>query len=406
MTYYAHWTEADRLYTIEWWNEEGTEKIDSKQLAYGTPFTGQNQGDRGNKPGGTGYDGWYTQPNKNGHKLQETDAVQSDAKYYAGWNQEWYKYKVSFDSRGLLNNLGIAVNIPVQKVTYNELAEAPDLSAYTDFTLAGWYYEQTTKKNGRTTTTKVDWDFATSKVTDDVTLMPKWSKIQAYDEATLRNAFKYVGVGANDYGTVVMTDDITIKEQLQSVINGGVTFDGGGHKITFNGTGTSSLSSYPINFSAIKITIKNLTFTGTGGIFLQSQSLHNDERYYNEWYTPDQVLENVTFDNCRNGKNGGAVYIFGGWAKFDKCNFTNNSAAYGGAVYVEAFTGNSVFCKGSLTKFVGCTFRGNSATSGGSNVYIGGERDASMDWVMFESCSGVTNGTYKGNSNKTGKAVG
>lgn len=190
------------------------------------------------------------------------------------------------------------------------------------------------------------------------------------------------------------------------MINGGVTFDGGGHKITFNGTGISSLSSYPINFSAIKITIKNLTFTGTGGIFLQSQSLHNDERYYNEWYTPDQVLENVTFDNCRNGKNGGAVYIFGGWAKFDKCKFTNNSAAYGGAVYVEAFTGNSVFCKGSLTKFVGCTFRGNSATSGGSNVYIGGERDASMDWVMFESCSGVTNGTYKGNSNKTGKAVG
>lgn len=410
MTYYAHWTEADRLYTIEWWNEEGTEKIDSRQLAYGTPFTYQNQGNCGNRSGGTGYywkfDGWYTQPNKGGDKLRVTDAVQSDAKYYAGWNQEWYKYTVSFDSRGLLNNLGIAVNIPVQKVTYNELAEAPDLSAYTDFTLAGWYYEQTTKKNGRTTTTKVDWDFATSKVTDDVTLMPKWSKIQAYDEATLRNAFKYVGVGANDYGTVVMTDDITIKEQLQSVINGGVTFDGGGHKITFNGTGTSSLSSYPINFSAIKITIKNLTFTGTGGIFLQSQSLHNDERYYNEWYTPDQVLENVTFDNCRNGKNGGAVYIFGGWAKFDKCKFTNNSAAYGGAVYVEAFTGNSVFCKGSLTKFVGCTFRGNSATSGGSNVYIGGERDASMDWVMFESCSGVTNGTYKGNSNKTGKVVG
>ena len=410
MTYYAHWTEADRLYTIEWWNEEGTEKIDSKQLAYGTPFTYQNQGDRGDKPGGAGYfwrfDGWYTQPNKNGDKLQETDAVQGNAAYYAGWNKEWYKYTVSFDSRGLLNNLGLAVDIPEQKVTYNELAAAPDLSAYTDFTLAGWYYEQTTKKNGRTTTTKVDWDFATSKVTDEVTLIPKWSKIQAYDEATLRNAFKYVGVGANDYGTVVMTDDITIKEQLQSVINGGVTFDGGGHKITFNGTGTSSLSSYPINFSAIKITIRNLTFTGTGGIFLQSQSLHNDERYYNEWYTPDQVLENVTFDNCRNGKNGGAVYIFGGWAKFDKCKFTNNSAAYGGAVYVEAFTGNSVFCKGSLTKFVGCTFRGNSATSGGSNVYIGGERDASMDWVMFESCSGVTNGTYKGNSNKTGKAVG
>ena len=411
VTYYAHWTEADRLYTIEWWNEEGTQKIESKQLAYGTPFTGQNQGDRGDKPGGAGYfwrfDGWYTRPNKNGDKLKETDAVQSDAKYYAGWNQEWYKYTVSFDSRGLLNNFGLAVTIPEQKVTYNELAAAPDLSAYTDFTLAGWYYEQTTKKNGKTTTTKVDWDFATSKVTDDVKLMPKWSKIQAYDEATLRNAFKYVGVGANDYGTVVMTDDITIKEQLQSVINGGVTFDGGGHKITFNGTGTSSLSSYPINFSAIKITIKNLTFTGTGGIFLQSQGLHNDERYYNEWYTPDQVLENVTFDNCRNGKNGGAVYIFGGWAKFDKCKFTNNSAAYGGAVYVEAFTGmNSVSCKGSLTKFVGCTFSGNSATSGGSNVYIGGERDASMDWVMFESCSGVTNGTYKGNSNKTGKVVG
>ena len=411
VTYYAHWTEADRLYTIEWWNEEGTQKIESKQLAYGTPFTGQNQGDRGDKPGGAGYfwrfDGWYTRPNKGGDKLKETDAVQSDAKYYAGWNQEWYKYTVSFDSRGLLNNLGLAVTISEQKVTYNELAAAPDLSEYTDFTLAGWYYEQTTKKNGKTTTTKVDWDFATSRVTDDVKLMPKWSKIQAYDEATLRNAFKYVGVGANDYGTVVMTDDITIKEQLQSVINGGVTFDGGGHKITFNGTGTSSLSSYPINFSAIKITIKNLTFTGTGGIFLQSQGLHNDERYYNEWYTPDQVLENVTFDNCRNGKNGGAVYIFGGWAKFDKCKFTNNSAAYGGAVYVEAFTGmNSVSCKGSLTKFVGCTFSGNSATSGGSNVYIGGERDASMDWVMFESCSGVTNGTYKGNSNKTGKAVG
>ena len=411
VTYYAHWTEADRLYTIEWWNEEGTQKIESKQLAYGTPFTGQNQGDRGDKPGGAGYfwrfDGWYTRPNKGGDKLKETDAVQSDAKYYAGWNQEWYKYTVSFDSRGLLNNLGLAVTISEQKVTYNELAAAPDLSEYTDFTLAGWYYEQTTKKNGKTTTTKVGWDFATSRVTDDVKLMPKWSKIQAYDEATLRNAFKYVGVGANDYGTVVMTDDITIKEQLQSVINGGVTFDGGGHKITFNGTGTSSLSSYPINFSAIKITIKNLTFTGTGGIFLQSQGLHNDERYYNEWYTPDQVLENVTFDNCRNGKNGGAVYIFGGWAKFDKCKFTNNSAAYGGAVYVEAFTGmNSVSCKGSLTKFVGCTFSGNSATSGGSNVYIGGERDASMDWVMFESCSGVTNGTYKGNSNKTGKVVG
>ena len=422
VTYYAHWTEADRLYTIEWWNEEGTEKIESKQLAYGTPFTYQNQGNCGNKSGGTGYywkfDGWYTKPNKNGDKLQETDAVQSDAKYYAGWNQEWYKYKVSFDSRGLLNNLGLAVTISEQRVTYNELATAPDLSAYTDFTLAGWYYEQTTTKNGKTTTTKVDWDFATSRVTDDVKLMPKWSKIQAYDEATLRNAFKYVGVGANDYGTVVMTDDIQLAQTLHSNSNNtmgyGVTLDGGGHKITYNGTTDGGLSTYAIDYGYKQVTIKNVTFTGTGGIYIQSlRDKHENESDYTGEIVPDQMFENVIFDNCRNSGNGGAVHIETGWAMFKNCSFTNNSAAYGGAVYVAGNTAEYNYYSygtrysGSLAKFVGCTFSGNSATSAGPNAYIGAEMfNTSMDYVIFEGCTGVRNGTYKGNSDKTGKVVG
>ena len=422
VTYYAHWTEADRLYTIEWWNEEGTEKIDSKQLAYGTQFTNQNQGNCGNKSGGTGYywkfDGWYTQPNKGGDKLRETDAVQSDAKYYAGWNQEWYKYKVSFDSRGLLNRFGVAVDIPAQKVTYNEFAAAPDLSAYTDFTLAGWYYEQTTKKNGKTTTTKVDWDFATSRVTDDVTLMPKWSKIQAYDEATLRNAFKYVGVGANDYGTVVMTADIQLAQTLHSNSNNtmgyGVTLDGGGHKITYNGRTDGGLSTYAIDYGYQKVTIKNVTFTGTGGIYIQSlRDKHENESDYTGEIVPDQMFENVTFDNCRNSGDGGAVHIETGWAMFKNCTFTNNSAAYGGAVYVAGNTAEYNYYSygtrysGSLAKFVGCTFSGNRATSAGLNAYIGTEKfNTSMDYVIFENCSGVTNGTYKGNSDKTGKVVG
>lgn len=98
---------------------------------------------------------------------------------------------------------------------------------------------------------------------------------------------------------------------------------------------------------------------------------------------------------------------------FKNCTFKNNSAAYGGAVYVAGNTAeynyysHNITYSGSLAKFVGCTFSGNSATSAGLKAYIGaGMYNTSMDYVIFQSCTGVTNGTYKGNSNKTGKAVG
>ena len=126
---------------------------------------------------------------------------------------------------------------------------------------------------------------------------------------------------------------------------------------------------------------------------------------------PVQIYCNRRY--CRNSGNGGAVHIETGWAMFKNCRFTNNSAAYGGAVYVAGNTAENNYYSygtrysGSLAKFVGCTFSGNSATSAGPNAYIGAEMfNTSMDYVIFEGCSGVTNGTYKGNSDKTGKVVG
>ena len=359
MTLYAKWNETARKYTITWISEGADNK--TTELVYGARL-GMNTPSDIQRDAEEGYtweiEGWYTQPDGAGQKIDGSTTVTGDATYYAVWEQVWNTYTVTFD-------LGDAGDIESQTVKYGEKAVKPTLpqTAESYGVFDDWY------------SGNYAFSFNT-KVTCDLTLTAHWSTLYAYDTASLKNAI--ANTPAN--GTVLVTKDFTLKDRI--FVDKNLTIDGNGKTIT----GRSGTSSYKADFIFNKdtadITMKDITLTG-GKFHAISATVKT------------LTLKNVTvngydttgFDATTNG-SGAALTVDKGLVTCDGCTFTNNKAPHGGAIYVWMgyYTTNArVECKG-------CTFTGNTTVhSNGGAVCV----MKTLETSTFTNCAFTNNAATK-----------
>ena len=365
MTLYAKWTETARKYTITWVSEGADNK--TTELVYGawldmnTPSDIQRDAEEGYT---WEIEGWYTQPDGAGQKIDGSTTVTGDATYYAKWEQVWKYYTVSFD-------LGGVATIPPQSVKHGDRAVEPTLPevAKNYGELFGWFLGST-------------WISFNTEVTCDLTLTAKWSTLYGYDTTSLQNAIKNTSSG----GTVKITSDITLKESI--LLEKNITIDGNTKTIT---SGSGVFRVWTDNDNA-DITVKNLTLKASG-----------QNRAINVYKVHTLTLDNVTisgFDSTAESseKRGGAILVQKGYVICKNCTFTGNKAVDGGAIAVVLDNGYSE----ADATCTGCIFTGNSAVTGnGGAVYVINTKGTST----FTNCTFTNNTAPNRNSGGYGGAI-
>ena len=365
MTLYAKWNETARKYTITWVSEGANNK--TTELVYGawldmnTPSDIQRDAEEGYT---WEIEGWYTQPDGAGQKIDVSTTVTGDATYYAKWEQVWKYYTVSFD-------LGGVATIPPQRVKHGERAEDPTLPdvAKNYGELFGWFLGSR-------------WFSFNTEVTCDLTLTAKWSTLYGYDTTSLKNAVANTDAG----GTVKITSDITLSKSI--LLEKNITIDGNTKTIT---SGSGVFRVWTDNDNA-DITVKNLTLKASG-----------QNRAINVYKVHTLTLDNVTisgFDSTAESseKRGGAILVQKGYVICKNCTFTDNKAVDGGAIAVVL---DNVYSEADAT-CTGCIFTGNSAVTGnGGAVNVINNKGTST----FTNCTFTNNTAPNRNSGGYGGAL-
>ena len=157
----------------------------------------------------------------------------------------------------------------------------------------------------------------------------------------------------------------------------------------------STIHAFNVQTSGVtfkNLTIKNANYNGDGGAIYFSSSASSG------------TVENCNFTN-NSAKYGGAI-DFEGSGTVSNCNFTNNQASYeGGAIWMISgtvtncnFTDNSAttYQGGAIRMYSGtvtnCNFTNNQATTKGGAIWFG-------------SNGNVTNCNFTGNNATTGSAI-
>lgn len=365
MTLYAKWNETARKYTITWVSEGADNK--TTELVYGawldmnTPSDIQRDAEEGYT---WEIEGWYTQPDGAGQKIDGSTTVTGDATYYAKWEQVWKYYTVSFD-------LGGVATISPQRVKHGEKAVEPTLPdvAKNYGELFGWFLGSR-------------WFSFNTEVTCDLTLTAKWSTLYGYDTTSLKNAVANTDAG----GTVKITSDITLSKSI--LLEKNITIDGNTKTIT---SGSGVFRVWTDNDNA-DITVKNLTLKASG-----------QNRAINVYKVHTLTLDNVTisgFDSTAESseKRGGAILVQKGYVICKNCTFTGNKAVDGGAIAVVLDNGYSE----ADATCTGCIFTGNSAVTGnGGAVYVINTKGTST----FTNCTFTNNTAPNRNSGGYGGAL-
>ncbi|WP_158095137.1 InlB B-repeat-containing protein [Gottfriedia luciferensis] len=149
-TLYGKW--AVHQFTVVFNKQDGS-LVETKKVDFNTTMTAPTA------PTRTGYTfvGWYKDAAGKTPWNFVTDKVTTDIELFAKWNIN--SYTVKFDSLG-----GSAVD--AIKANYNTMISQPSVPTRTGYTFAGWYKDAA----GQT-----PWDFATDKVTNDITIYAKWT---------------------------------------------------------------------------------------------------------------------------------------------------------------------------------------------------------------------------------------
>lgn len=183
-----------------------------------------------------------------------------------------------------------------------------------------------------------------------------------YDDRIRPNSILHFASGIYNYTPYNSTNNINItiygQDSSNTIINNPI----GNH--TFNVTGTFNIKN--ITFNNIQIILKaNSTLLSASNVnFCNSTALKVDNSGTScggaisslSYNNSSIVLNNCNFDN-NYALYGGAIFINSGFLNITNCNFTNNSAKYyGGAIY-------QIY--GNLT-LIGSTFDNNGANDGGA----------------------------------------
>lgn len=123
----------------------------------------------------------------------------------------------------------------------------------------------------------------------------------------------------------------------------------------------SNYGTFAHHSAGASATILDSTFTGNSANNYAGSI--NNETTVNGHAT--LVLSNCTISNSIARGSGGALYNAAGDAEIANCTFYGNSAAVGGAIYVNY--------DGAITRIRNATFSGNSASNAGGTIYRSGD---------------------------------
>ena len=160
------------------------------------------------------------------------------------------------------------------------------------------------------------------------------------------------------------------------------------HNVTFNNVHTSAVATSDssvyidglnitdsefdtLNFKGdiIGLNIRDSNFTSgvvltlTDNVKFSGSSLDNVSGHISVTGR-DVVVNGSSFRDCNNLDVNGSVIcvVDGDYISFKDCNFTDNNADYGGAIYIDNET--------ARPSFVNCNFTNNIASSAGGAIYI------------------------------------
>lgn len=154
MTLYAKWEPVSCIVS---YNSQGGSLIHNQVAAFDSLITAPTPPERE----GFAFFGWYKDPGCTSVWTWATDRVQGNTTLYAKW--ETNQYVVTFDSME-----GSAV--PSVTIQYDTLMPAPGVPTRDGYTFAGWFREESYSN---------EWNFATNKVSKDMTLYAKWIPSEA-----------------------------------------------------------------------------------------------------------------------------------------------------------------------------------------------------------------------------------
>ena len=198
----------------------------------------------------------------------------------------------------------------------------------------------------------------------------KYASATVYSKLTVKGImFNHLQTIINDDTTGVITLDRDFYgNSTEIVISKTITINGNGH--TLNANGLSRI----FHITAGNVVINNLTFVNA------STESNGGAVYFDSVSTG--IVRNCNFTN-NSAEDGGAVY-FDDTGNVENCNFVNNNATeYGGGVFC--------YNEGTITN---CSFTNNSAAIGGA-IYFGSD----------ESIGNVINCNFISNSANRGGAI-
>ena len=209
------------------------------------------------------------------------------------------------------------------------------------------------------------------------------SKLLATDTGTYSGLSSEIGSGGNielqhdyytyDWGrTIEITLDNTVIDGKGAIIDMG---------------GSTNKRAFYVSASGVtfkNLTIKNANYDYSGGAIYFSNSAtsgtvtncnftNNTARYGGAvYFSSNCEVTNCNFTNNNASEYGGAVWMSSG--NVTNCNFTNNTAKWGGAVWISS---------GNVTN---CNFVDNSANRGGAIFSM--EQYTAADTCIFKRNSG------------------
>ena len=201
---------------------------------------------------------------------------------------------------------------------------------------------------------------------------------------------------AHDGGTITLDMDYEADESGEIILVKSITLDGKGHTID------AKEKTRVFNVQANNVVIKNLTinnaksdeiggaicFWGTSGTAKNCNFTNNTATYGGAVWMMSGTVENCNFSNNNatdwNG-NGGAIYFYNK-GTVRNCNFNNNKIpsdnGYGGAIYFKSGSGSTV---------TDCNFTDNTARNGGA-IYFDEESAGSVINSNFTNNKAAYNG--------------
>ena len=254
-------------------------------------------------PSKTGYsfEGWYRDEAFSNKWNFETDKITEDTTLYPKWTIN--TYTVTFD----LNEHG--ARIDSQSVEYNSLINKPADPTTTGYTFGGWYKEITCQNA---------WNFASDKVTSNVTLFAKWN-IDSYA----------ITFDLNGHGTAI--DPLTVNFNSLVTAPNIPTADG----YTFAGWYKDEELDYKWDFASDKATKATTLYAKWIASYTVSFNMGGEYIVEHYWDLLDtDQIESIKVNHCglvtkpTDPEDNDGIYIFVNWYRDENCsvewNFNND----------------------------------------------------------------------------------